>query len=184
MFTPIHFESLWFCEQKKTQILFTHSARKKKKKSKHSGAMNAIHFQKNFMAWLACEWKLRRKLAIAKSKWKWNKKRINRPKYKFIYIDGIQASFVNFYFRYYQMESIPSHIDIYAGQCINHCSRCIYQRYRCDNIASLSFSNFRSILLIYSIYCLLGCLVLIFSAWNNQIIRPKCLLSQMSSLNQ
>lgn len=37
-----------------------------------------------------------------------------------------------------------------------------------------------SINIDFSIYCLL----LIFSAWNNRIIRSKCLLSQISSLNQ
>lgn len=163
-----------FANKKNANIVYTLSSEKRRRKANSGSEYHT--FPEKFHG----KWKLRRKLAIAKSKWNGMKKN-KRTKVQ-IYIDWWHSSVfckVLFPILSNRIDSIscvhlcwPMHISLFAL----HLPALSLWQY-CFSLSQISAPHYWFILFI-------ACLLLIFRAWNNQIIRPKCLLSQMSSLNQ
>lgn len=180
MFTPFHFESFTTISRTKYNHFCLHTARGKKRRRRNTNSEYECLTFPEKISWLCQnECKLRRKLTNAELRMKCEG--VNRPKYmlmaterNFAHLFPILSNGIDWFTAYMLSGAhFPRHWDQYLW--------CICHRYRCDNIARIYFSSFRYEISMFFCYF---CLLLIFSAWNNRIIRSKCLLSQMSSLNQ
>lgn len=186
-FTPFHFEwySLYDFANKVQKFVYTHSLEKRRKKSKQCVWMP---YTSRKISWHCQQERLETTTQISdrRIEMKWNEEKSKQTKVR-IYINGNRANFVHLFpILSKRIDSCHIYTHIQAGQCTyschcDHCSRCIYHIplslwEQPLHISRVSAPQYWFI----SIYRLL----LICSAWNNRIIRSKCLLSQISSLKQ
>lgn len=166
----------------KNCLLFT--PEKKKKKNKQicdCVCARALHFQKKKLMALLERMKTTTQINTRKNVMKW-RKGINRPKYtqqsgKFciVFPISILSNGIDWLIAYMLSSAYLCHLDRIE---------CMFYRYRSDNGQTLFFFFCLLEFPFHNIDFSIFCLLLIFSAWNNRIIRSKCLLSQISSSNQ